>query len=240
MLLPFLPVVALPCSYPSLESAQSSFSLPLVGFACVWILLTNENNYAMRFQYVLLPIALLTMPYIISGLPADWRLRSSPSSHGTLTSLVIIAVLGGVSLRYWKIVFPSNSSGDGSSIRQISMQLTQWKDKNYTMAVTEAGTLPYYSKWRAIDAWGLNDPEIVHNPLGLTEEYLDRSRPAIIMYHTSFWNSPEDLRHMWTGDNIPIDGPGRFNITLSHYAISHSYELAARWGIEPVMCTSGT
>lgn len=28
-----------------------------------------------------------------------------------------------------------------------------------SMAITEAGRLPYYSKWHAIDTWGLNTPK---------------------------------------------------------------------------------
>jgi arabinofuranosyltransferase len=233
LLLPFLPVLAVAFFSPQSRKRATFLLIPVVAFTSVWILLTNENNYAMRFQYVLLPIALLTMPYVLSGLPTDWRPRISASRPSFFVSLVIVTVLATVSLRYWKLVFPSNSSVDGSSMRDIGMQLAQWKQKNYTMVVTEAGTLPYYSKWRAIDAWGLNDSEIVHNPRGLTEEYLDQNHPAIIMYHTSFSNSPQDLRHIWTGDNIPITGPARFNVALSHYAVTHPYELAARWGPDP-------
>jgi hypothetical protein len=47
---------------------------------------------------------------------------------------------------------------------------------------TEAGLLPYYSGWTAVDTWGLNDQFIAHNG-GLTVEYLDQYKPHIIMFH---------------------------------------------------------
>ena len=56
------------------------------------------------------------------------------------------------------------------------------------MATTEAGLLPLYSTWSAVDAWGLNDAFIASNG-GITEEYLDRYRPEVIVFHAYF--SPE-------------------------------------------------
>lgn len=50
------------------------------------------------------------------------------------------------------------------------------------MAVTEAGLLPFYSRWKAIDTWGLNDKHIARSG-SITEEYLSRYKPALIMIH---------------------------------------------------------
>jgi hypothetical protein len=49
------------------------------------------------------------------------------------------------------------------------------------MAVSEAGALPFYSGWNAVDTWGLNDPWIVRHGV-VTQEYLDRYRPHVIMF----------------------------------------------------------
>ena len=49
----------------------------------------------------------------------------------------------------------------------------------------EAGQLPLYSEWRVVDTWGLNDPWIAHNG-AITDSYLDRQKPHLIMFHASF------------------------------------------------------
>ena len=69
-----------------------------------------------------------------------------------------------------------------------ALVLRDYQRRNYALATTEAGLLPLYSTWRAVDAWGLNDAWIAHHG-GITEEYLDRYRPEVIVFHAYF--SPE-------------------------------------------------
>ena len=72
-----------------------------------------------------------------------------------------------------------------------ALVLRDYGRRNYALATTEAGLLPLYSTWRAVDAWGLNDAWIAHHG-GITEEYLDRYRPEVIVFHAYF--SPETPR----------------------------------------------
>ncbi len=65
--------------------------------------------------------------------------------------------------------------------KAIGEALAPFADKGYTVVATEAGWIPYFSRWRAIDPFGLNDEYVAHH--GLDFEYLDKQRPAIIMYH---------------------------------------------------------
>ena len=100
----------------------------------------------------------------------------------------------------------------------------------HTMAVTEAGLLPLYSEWRAVDAWGLNDPWIAHHG-AVTEEYLDRYRPEVIMFHAYY--SPLEP----PGPRAERSGLGpewfRTCRTLQSYAEGRGYRLAALFGREP-------
>jgi hypothetical protein len=50
------------------------------------------------------------------------------------------------------------------------------------MAVTEAGQFPFYSKWKAIDVLGLN---VCTSHEGISERYLDRYQPELMMYYLS-------------------------------------------------------
>jgi hypothetical protein len=92
------------------------------------------------------------------------------------------------------------------------------------MAVSEAGLLPFYSGWRAIDTWGLNDEAIARTGR-LTEEYLERSRPALIMFHA--YSSPI----------MPLQrAPERWDamvLVLRDFAEARGYRLAASFGVKP-------
>jgi hypothetical protein len=106
--------------------------------------------------------------------------------------------------------------------------LSEYRGKGYVIATTEAGLIPYYSGWSAIDTWGLNDQFIAHNG-GLTAEYLDRYKPHVIMFHDYY--SPlvppklteANLAQPWF----------RMTITMKEYAESNGYILAAIYGDSP-------
>lgn len=50
-----------------------------------------------------------------------------------------------------------------------------------TMAVTEAGRLPYYSGWAGIDLWGLNTPALARTVV--TPQYIRDAKPDLIVLH---------------------------------------------------------
>ena len=229
MILPVTPFLWFAAFRKDLQRRVIYVLIPVVCFACMWILLTVENDWNARFQFVGLPIVLFSIPYLASGLKEELPERWQTWSRWMSVSTVLAVVVG--SGLYWKVMMPPVTP-DGSSIHEIAAGLAPLKGRDYTMAVTEAGTLPYFSGWRTIDAWGLNDAHIMHDPNGMTDAYLDESRPAIIMYHVGMENHDE-LRHVWLGDGGLVSGPPRFNGPLSRYAVTHNYELVARWGAQP-------
>jgi hypothetical protein len=107
-------------------------------------------------------------------------------------------------------------------------EMLRWGGR-YAM-VTESGLLPLYSEWRAVDAWGLNDPWIARHG-GITEEYLDRYRPEVVMLHAYY--SPLEP----PGPRAETLGLGpawyRTCRTLQAYAEARGYRLAAVFGREP-------
>ena len=106
--------------------------------------------------------------------------------------------------------------------------LAEYRGKGYVIATTEAGLLPYYSGWDAIDTWGLNDQFIAHNG-AITAEYLGRYKPEIIMFHDYY--SPlappklteANLAQKWFS----------MTITMKQYAEANGYVLAAIFGDSP-------
>lgn len=111
--------------------------------------------------------------------------------------------------------------GDFRQLRLVGEKLAPYAGKGYSMLVTEAGYLPYYSGWRTIDALGLNNRFIAEE--GLDEDYLDSIRPDIVMFHAFFPFYHEELG----GRGMGRTGYNRLVQKMYSYARSRDYELAS-------------
>ncbi len=201
---------------------EALFSLmPMAAFVGMWILLSNEMNFRMRLQYPVLPMLLISWPALARGveLPQEPTLPRC----GRIAALVTRTALMLAVLLYAYSSF-THSSGTGRDGRyDVAIMLGKYESKGYTMAVSEAGLLPLYSNWRAIDTWGLNDQWIAHSGR-ITEAYLDRYKPEVIAFRADF--SP--LAAPQGGSDFMA-----MCLTLKSYAEKHKYVLAAAFGTEP-------
>lgn len=208
--------------------------IPILAFAAAFILISDEMNFGARFQYALLPIALMSWIPLLGGFSFSWLDQSSVKERGAY--IVALAALA-VSLIYYSwfqncSLTSFQQSCDRPYERdgryEMAKLLAQYRDKDYMIATTEAGLLPYYSGWDAIDTWGLNDQFIAHNG-AITAEYLDTHKPEIIMFHDYY--SPlvppklteANLAQRWFG----------MTILLKTYAEENGYVLAAVFGDSP-------
>ncbi len=204
-----------------------AFSIPIVGSVVMWVLLSDAMNFRGRFQYPILAIAILSFYPLVRTLRNDFRLPAFSSLNPIRkTALVMSIALVTVTLFTVRIINSSSMSHVKDGRYELGIMLSEYADKFYTIATTEAGLLPLYSKWRAIDTWGLNDQWIAHNGL-ITEEYLHKQRPDIIMWHEYFSPlyppAPERSEKRWF----------RQVLTLQKYAEQHGYTLAAVFGLSP-------
>jgi len=194
---------------------------PCVVFVVVWLLLSDEMNYAMRFQYPLLPLVALAVPGVTVDavrLARDriWPTLSSPVRWGLIGSSA-----AAVTFVFWhQLTSVAAPQPDGR--RDVGRLLAAYGARGYTMVVSEAGLLPFYSDWRTVDAWGLNDAEIARRGY-LTAEYLERQRPALVAFHAAFspltpW--PRASTERWDA----------MTITLHDFAERGQYVLAAAYG----------
>ncbi len=206
-----------------------AFLIPVIGFASAFILVSNETNFGGRFQYDLLPIVLLSWFPLVRGFdheigaPALGQVETRPRLF-LIAGLSVIAILilyssynQGASIGYFR---------DGRY--DMAKALEPYSGRGYTMATSEAGLLPLYSQWNAIDTWGLNDEWIAHNG-GITADYLDRYKPELIIFHAHF--SPLDPPT--TPDHYLDPAWFAMTMTLKNYAESHHYILAAIFGVTP-------
>jgi len=162
--------------------------ISLFVFLTVYFFIDPIQGFLYRFQMPTLPSFLLLFSLCMPGISIPKiDLSMKPLKRGIksakLLRLFLILVLCSLI-----IVFPLHTMDDAISEKTektqfdrvvVGKELAKLADKNYTMFVTESGALPYYSKWKAVDHWGLNDEYIAHN--GLTIEYLEIINPELIM-----------------------------------------------------------
>jgi len=211
-----------------------AYLIPVIGFAASFALISDEMNYGARFQYALLPIVLTSWIPLVKGFGPS---RPQQVRGRERSALIVAAILTGAGIVYYSwfqnCFFGSDQpscatpyAADGRL--DVARMLANYRGKGYVIATTEAGLLPYYSGWTAIDAWGLNDQFIAHNG-GLTAEYLDKYKPHVIMFHDYY--SPlvppklteANLAQPWF----------RMTITMKEYAEANGYILAAVFGDSP-------
>jgi hypothetical protein len=211
-----------------------AYLIPVLGFAAAFVLISDEMNFGARFQYAVLPIALLSWISLLSGFDLSWlnqlsvKHRSVYLAAGValLASLVYYSWFQNCSLTSYQSSCFSAYERDGRY--EMGKLLAEFRGKGYVIATTEAGLLPYYSGWTAIDTWGLNDQWIAHNG-GLTMEYLDEYKPHVIVFHDyySLLVPPKltepNLAQPWFG----------MTILMKTYAEENGYVLAAVFGDSP-------
>jgi hypothetical protein len=203
--------------------------LPVAAFVSLWILISDETNYVMRFRYPILAVVLVGFSGVValflrSSPPAS---EQEPSRARTLPSWAV-ALLIAASLGYWQHSRYRHIAPQRMGLHDAALVLREYSARNYALATTEAGLLPLYSTWRAVDAWGLNDAWIAHHG-GITEEYLDRYRPEVVVFHAYF--SPETSQEGRRIEERSL-GPAwyRMVMTLKAYAEKNGYILAAVFG----------
>jgi arabinofuranosyltransferase len=173
--LPFVALLPLGLLARGARRAAFFAALPVLLFVGLWILLSNETNYVMRFRYPILPVILLGSVPVAQALAA-WlhsalrALPSLPAAARWATALVLAALLAHQQHQAFRWVAPKRMG-----LHDAALVLRDYAPRGFSLVTTEAGLLPLYSGWRAVDAWGLNDAYVAHRG-GIDEEYLDRYR----------------------------------------------------------------
>lgn len=187
-------------------------ALPVVGFGLAWALLSTEANYLDRFQYPLL------VTVALSG-PALWQ--ALRESYPTLDRRVFWAVgATGVVVLATQWVQSSTVAARQATTHDgryaVARNLATLPGR-HSLAVTEAGLLPFYSGWTTLDLWGLNDEQIAHH--GLTAADITAANPDLVMIH---WNPTSTL-----------PGWAAMEATALGWVHRHRYVLAADYEGSP-------
>ena len=159
-------------------------------------------------------VAVTYVTYAVSGPTMDYLDRFADHAipvlclgagiaAGTLTQRVVGAVLGLVAVG-WSAVAGTGSpelgliSNYGVDLQRAHVPIgkalaeSDVPAADRTVAVTDAGAIPYYSGWTSIDYIGLNDPEIAHG--ADPTEVVMRRRPTVLVV-TSVGPQPVGKRY---------------------------------------------
>ena len=232
-----LPIaVAFILGFRSRETTKQTIAylIPILGFAVAFVLISDEMNYGARFQYALLPIALMSWTPLVRGFNFSWLNQLSVRERGVGFIALIALSASFIYYSWYQNCFLTSYQQtcarpyERDGRYEMGRLLAEYRGKGYVIATTEAGLLPYYSGWDAVDTWGLNDQFIAHNG-SLTAEYLDQYKPEIIMFHDYY--SPlvppklteANLAQRWFS----------MTITMKDYAEANGYVLAAVFGDSP-------
>lgn len=226
--LPFAALLPIGLLVRTARRAAVFATLPVLLFVLLFVLISDETNYVMRFRYPILPVILIGCVPVAQALAARLRegaprLRAAPAWLAWPAALALAGLLAWGEHRAYRFVAPRRNG-----LYDAALVLRDYAPRGFALVTTEAGLLPLYSGWRAVDAWGLNDQHIAHHG-GIDEAYLDRYRPEVIVFHAYF--SPGVPDH---GERVETRSLGRpwyrMVMTLKAYAESRGYELAACFG----------
>ena len=219
---PFLWLVPTGLAIRGARRAALFVALPVVLFVTLFVLISDETNYAMRFRYPILPVLLLGCVPVAQALQAG-RPRLLPAALAPLAPLALAGALAFAQHQSYRFVAPQRLG-----LYDAGLVLRDYAARGFALVTTEAGLLPLVSEWRAVDAWGLNDQYVAHHG-GIDEAYLDRYRPELIVFHAYF--SPRVADH---GERVETRSLGRpwyrMVMTLKGYAEKNGYQLAACFG----------
>ena len=213
----------------SAEEARETWFLlvPLGLFSALWIFLSGATDYLMRFNYCCLPMVLIAWPAALDAFTRIWGGHAGAPALRR-ARVVLIGTFAAFALGYHYETYIHVRHRVGGPYR-VARMLAQYPHE-YTMVVTNAGLLPFYSGWRAIDAWGLNDSTIAHAGR-ISEEYLDLNQPELLQIDALF--SPaididerfEEVRHLVgvEGTKLMVDWA-----RANHYTLAVAYGPTAR------------
>ncbi|HVR70763.1 MAG TPA: hypothetical protein VMT87_07945 [Vicinamibacteria bacterium] len=227
---PFLAVLASGVPWRPTRRLALAALVPVAGFTAMWVLVSDETNYFMRFRYPILPVVLVSWVPVAQAFATRLRPRRPASGRGAM-GWWAAGLVGAAALVAWQHRRFEHIEPQRMGLFDVATLLREHAEGGYTIATTEAGLLPLYSEWRAVDAWGLNDAWIAHHG-GITEDYLERYRPEVMAFHAYF--SPA-VPPAEAGARERGLGPAWFDMvmTMQRYAVSRGYTLAAVFGRHP-------
>jgi len=192
---------------PSETRVRSAVCVSALLLLASYMVMNMSQNLTYRFQYP---------AYVVLLLLSCWRLGDLLKTAKKRTAPTYVAVVVAATLWFTGSSIPIPQQADETV--SIGRSLEKFAKRGYAMATTEAGRLPFHSKWRTLDSYGLNDPDIA---LGTFDRiHWDLYSPQLVMIHPAAgWNIYEMP--------FPADNHGNRRTLMEFMRKSGTYDLVA-------------
>jgi arabinofuranosyltransferase len=199
-----------------LRREQYALIIPVVFLLVFYLFPVHAMGFSWRFIYPATPF--ISILAAIGGLTVFDLLRGAIRSSKPWEPLVLAGLLliGFSNLQNLNgMIRDSQLYAAGiSNYKTFGELLSDYNDQHeYTLAIGDAGTVPYYSDWQAIDLFGLNSREVAFG--------------SVDVFTLVFEAQPADLILLSAGPN-----PNR--ISEEHAGAQNLYEEALKHGMAHV------
>jgi arabinofuranosyltransferase len=148
------------------------FAVPALALLVFFLFMMQSQNVVYRFQYPTFAVLLLLVGCRIGE---SVKLDYPRQALAAITALVVGTL--------WFTVSALPIPQREDDLIWLGRTLQSRSADGYTLATTEAGRLPYFSKWRTLDTYGLNDPTVATG--GFDYAYWREQSPDVVMIHPS-------------------------------------------------------
>jgi hypothetical protein len=144
-----------------------------------YLILTPSMDYLARFSYACVPVLIAsTFPLLgkVTEKNMNWIGVSGSISY-------TLALFGLISFSYLHVIGNYGYALDNVHIRiGKTLSKTEVKNDEKTLALMDAGAIPYYSHWYSYDLLGLNSEYISHG--GSVDKLVKRSKPSLLILNS--------------------------------------------------------
>lgn len=171
------PLLVLFLIYPRLALRKLLLAMPVFVFFAILSVATQSQNIGYRFQAPLFIII-----YFIAFLLA-LEAASRPKYLKLKAAIAALALPVFFSEAYKNHMHAASTITASNYINSFPVALKEILPKGITIALTEAGRLPFWNQTgnQLIDTNGLNTPWAAMN--SVTKSYIEQLSPDVIMYH---------------------------------------------------------
>lgn len=167
----------------ALANRRGALLIPLLFVSAYFLITEHIMGYGNRYYFPFVPILSILSGMSVTQSIASLRSTTANQLRGVL--LFFIMVVSAVGFRLTWLSMPAYTSyafglENAHILLGHTLENIRW-NSSPTIAVSDAGAIPYYSKLNTIDTFGLNEPEIALKFLNNRTKYVLSKHPTIII-----------------------------------------------------------
>lgn len=145
-------------------------------------------DYTYRFSFPMYPSIILSSIYLFSGLKFEFLAEKRRKTLFVIAACFTLLTVRGL----WGEAFFKQKVFDGFG-RPEGRELAKF---NGSMFVSEAGQLPFFSGWRALDLWALTSEKMAHE--GLSSDILEDLNPDFVsIFYRGIYSEKPCWNYEW-------------------------------------------